>query len=53
MAQGPDRFPPAIMFERRMPPPLAEWSPRIIVRTLQDAFEETTGENEVTIKAGA
>jgi hypothetical protein len=36
-----------------MSPPLAERGSGIFVRTLQDAFKETTRENEVTIEVGA
>ncbi len=42
---------PAGMFKRRMPPPLAERSLGVVVRTLQVASKETTRENEATIKA--
>ena len=50
LAQG---YLPASMFKRRMPAPLAEWSRGITVRTLQDPSEETAGEDEAAIKAGA
>jgi hypothetical protein len=44
---------PAAMFKRRLPPAPAKRSSRVIVRTLQDSFKETTRKNEVKIKAGA
>lgn len=41
------------MFKRGVPPPLAGRSFGFTMRTLQDASEAATGENEVTIKARA